>query len=160
MRICKFSERRFDRLLQDLPDVARAVYRMRSAHLDELRWLTWSLGMLSAEERFCAFLATATTHMPFEPDGKQGGTVTIELPRRDIADLIATSVETISRNCQKLALEGVIDIISPRLFRIPNIQRLVQRGCLKDLSGRARVVRNSVPRWSRTGMQDRTVHLS
>jgi CRP/FNR family transcriptional regulator len=159
VRICKFSERQFDRLPKDLPEVARAVYRMRSARLDELRWLTWSLGMLSAEERFCAFLATATTHMPFEPDGQQGGTLTIELPRRDIADLLATSVETISRNCQKLALEGVINIIGPRLFRIPDTQRLAERGCLKDLSGRGRVVRNSVPRSVRTGMQDRIMQL-
>jgi CRP/FNR family transcriptional regulator len=159
VRICKFDEHRFDRLMQDVPEVARAVYRMRSARLDELRWLTWSLGMLSAEERFCAFLATAATFMPFEPDGQRGGMLTIQLPRRDIADLLATSVETISRNCQKLALEGVIDIVGPATFRIPDLQRLVERGCLTDAGGSVHFVRNYISRSVEAVLQDRTAQF-
>ncbi len=159
VRICKFDERRFGLLMQDFPEVARAVYRMRSTRLDELRWLTCSLGILSAKERFCAFLATAATFMPFELDGNRGGTLTMELPRRDIADLLATSVETISRISHNLALEGVIRIIGPSLFRIPDLQRLVEHGCLKDTSGRGSFVRNLVPRSVERVLQDRTAQF-
>jgi CRP/FNR family transcriptional regulator len=130
VRFCRFADRRFERLVRDHPQIARAVYRARSARLEKLRWLTWSLGVLSAEERLCAFLATATAHMPFQPEGA-GGTLTIPLPRRDIADLLATSVESISRITQKLAAERVIDILSPDRFRIPDLRRLVERGGLE-----------------------------
>lgn len=132
VRLCRFDERKFERLMRDNPDVARSVYRMRSARLENLRWLTWSLGVLSAEERLCAFLAKATQHMAFIPDGAAGGTLTIGISRRDIADLLATTVESISRTTQKLSAEGIIEIISPGRFHIPDLQRLVERGCLED----------------------------
>lgn len=159
VRICKFRERRFEELMRDIPEVAQSVCRIRCARLDQLRWLTWSLGVLSVEDRLCAFLAMATTHMPFVPDGRRGGTLTIQLLRRDMADLLATSVESISRSFRKLALQGLISIMGPELFRIPDIQRLVERGCLTDLSDSARVVRDSVSRSVQAGPRDRTVQL-
>lgn len=126
--ICRFDRRSFERLVQSRPDLARSVYRQRSVRLDKLRWLTWSLGALSAEERLCAFLVQATTHMPFVPEGN-GGTLTMLVPRRDIADLLATTVESISRTTQKLAAAGILDIRSPVRFRIPDLQRLASLGC-------------------------------
>ena len=153
VQICKFRERRFDRLMRDVPEVARSVYHMRRARLDQLNWLTWSLGVLSVEERLCAFLAMATTHRPFITDGQQGGTLTIQLLRRDMADFLATSVETISRSFRKLALEGAISIMGPGLFRIPDIQRLVERGCLTDIS--VRFVRDPVLSSVQTELQGR-----
>ena len=160
VRICRFDERRFRQLMQQVPDVARSVYRMRSARLEQLRWLTWSLGVLSAEERLCAFFAMATRHMPFEPDGERGGRLTIRLPRPDIADLLATSVESISRISQKLAAEGLIAIISPGLFHIPDVQRLAQRGCLNDPAAAGSTQIKAAQRAPGLPMQDRVSQIA
>jgi hypothetical protein len=70
-----------------------------------------------------------------------------------MVDLLATSVETISRSFRELALEGAISIMGPGLFRIPDIQRLAERGCLTDIS--VRFVRDPVSSSVQTGLQDR-----
>jgi CRP/FNR family transcriptional regulator len=127
VKLCRFERRPFERLLQTHPDLSRALYRQRSARLDKLRWLTWSLGALSAEQRLCAFLVQATTHMPFVPE-KDGGILSLVMPRRDIADLLATTVESISRTTQKLDAEGVLEILSPVSFRIADLGRLATLG--------------------------------
>jgi hypothetical protein len=132
---------------------------MRSARLDQLRWRSWSLGMLSVEERLCAFLAEATTHMPFVPDGQRGGTLTIQLLRRDMADFLSTSSESISRSFRKLAFDGAISIIGPGLFRIPDVQCLVERGSLMDAGGSVRFARNSISSSEGTVLHHRTAQF-
>jgi CRP/FNR family transcriptional regulator len=102
----------------------------------------------------------ATRHMPFEPDGERGGRLTIRLPRPDIADLLATSVESISRISQKLAAEGLIAIISPGLFHIPDVQRLAQRGCLNDPAAAGSTQIKAAQRAPGLPMQDRVSQIA
>lgn len=129
-RICRFDRRVFDRLLDDDHGMRRAVYGLRLAKLEQLRWLTWSLGALGAEERICAFLAMATKHMPFAPLPAGGGILTVDLPRADMADLMGTSVESISRITNSLAARGVIRIHDARHFEVPDVGLLAKMGRL------------------------------
>lgn len=130
-RICRFNARLFDQLLDVNPELRRMVYRLQTAKLDQLRWLTWSLGALNVEERLCAFLAMATNHMPYDPLPGGGGVLTVDLPRHDIADLLGTTVESISRITNHLDETGVIRILNARQFEIPDLDRLVAMGCLQ-----------------------------
>lgn len=131
-RLCRFDQHGFRRLLEDAPDLARAVYALRVAKLDQLRLLAWSLGALTVDERICAFLAMATRFMPYSPLPEGGGVLTVELPRADIADLLGTSVETISRITHRLAAIGAIRILDPAHFEIPDLSRVVRMGCIQD----------------------------
>lgn len=135
VRICRFESRVFDRLMGEDRDLPRAVYRLRAAKLDRLRRQIWWLGVLTAEERLCGFLASATRYMPFAPQPGGGGTLTVDLPRSDIADLLAISVETISRITRCLDASGVIRIRDPRHFEIPDLGKLVEIGCFQDVPG-------------------------
>ena len=134
-RICRFDARQFQQLMARDPALVQAVYRLRSIKLDQLRALIWVVGALSAEQRLCAFLTTVTNFMPFTPLSGGGGLLTIELPRADIADLLATSVESISRITGHLHDQGVIRIHNARQFEIPDLDRLARLGCMQDTLG-------------------------
>jgi CRP/FNR family transcriptional regulator len=132
VRFCRFERNRFRRLLECAPDLARAVYVLRVIKLEQLRLLAWSLCALSIDERFCAFLAMITRVMPYAPLPGGGGILTVELKRADIADLLGTSQESISRITHRLAVRGVIRIHDPQHFEIPDLPKLVQMGCMQD----------------------------
>lgn len=134
VRLLRLERAAFERLMEEVPDIGRSIYRQCVGRLDRLQRMTWALGLQSPEERLCAFLADACQVMPFEPGGA-GGILTMELPRADIADYLGTTRETISRLTHKLKAAGLIVILDPRRFEIPDIDRLARAGAC--LSGRA-----------------------
>ena len=126
--LCRIDRRTFDRMV-DQNDALRAeLFRQKQDQLDRLHWLTWSLGSLMPEERLCAFLALASKFMPFQtlPDGS--GVLSVFLPRKDIADLLGTTVESISRIVHKLSKTGVIEIRDPAHLRLLDVQKLISLG--------------------------------
>ena len=129
VRLCRIERPAFDRLMQSYPQLGRAVSRQCVERLDRLRRSIWSLGLQTPEERLCGFLADATRVMPFAAAGR-GGTLTMPLPRADIADYLGTTRETISRLTYKLLADGLIVIHDARSFHIPDLARLRRAGAL------------------------------
>jgi CRP-like cAMP-binding protein len=126
--LCRIDRRRFETML-DQNDTLRAdLFRQKQDQLDRLYWLTWSLGALSPEERLCAFLARASKVMPYQPLPDGTGILSMQLPRKDIADLLGTTVETISRIVHKLADSGVIEIRDPAHLRFLDLRKLIAIG--------------------------------
>jgi CRP-like cAMP-binding protein len=126
--LCHIDRRWFDRMV-DQNDVLRAeLLRQKQDQLDRLHWLTWSLGALKPDERLCAFLALSSKFLPYQllPDGT--GVLSVYLPRKDIADLLGTTVESISRIVHKLADAGIIEIRDPAHFRFLDLPRLIALG--------------------------------
>lgn len=136
VRLCRFESRAFEQLLLEDPSLRRAVHKLCIAKREQLRWLTWSLGALNTEERLCAFLAIATSHMPFELMADGTGVLTVDLPRPDMADLLGTSVESISRITNRLDATGVLKILSARQFRILDMPELIRMGCQQGTFGK------------------------
>jgi CRP-like cAMP-binding protein len=130
--LCRIDRRRFEAML-DQNDTLRAdLFRQKQDQLDRLYWLTWSLGALSPEERLCAFLARASKIMPYQPLPDGTGILSMQLPRKDIADLLGTTVETISRTVHKLADSGVIEIRDPAHFRFLDMPKLIAIGQIES----------------------------
>ena len=126
--LCRIDRRRFEAMV-DQNDTLRAdLFRQKLDQLDRLYWLTWSLGALAPDERLCAFLAMSTKFLPYQhlPDGT--GILTLQLPRKDIADLLGTTVESISRIVHKLSETGVIEIRNPTHFRLLDLRKLIALG--------------------------------
>ncbi|MDO8313173.1 MAG: Crp/Fnr family transcriptional regulator [Sideroxyarcus sp.] len=130
-QLCRFDSRTFEQMVETDSDLRRTIYLLRSAKLDQLRWLTCLLGALAAEERLCAFLAVATKFMPCQITPEGGIILTLDLPRPDIADLLGTSVESISRITNRLDAIGVLKINDAREFEILDLPRLRVMGCLQ-----------------------------
>jgi len=134
--LCRIDRRWFDSMV-DQNDILRAeLFRQKQDQLDRLHWLTWALGALVAEERLCAFLALSTKFMPYQalPDGT--GVLSVYLPRKDIADLLGTTVETISRIIHRLSDAGVIEIRDPAHFRFLDLSRLIALGRIEGVFDR------------------------
>ncbi len=126
----RFDRRVFDRAMDADPEFRRLIMAHEDRRLERLRVLVWMIGVLTPPERICAFLALATAYMPVRrmPDGSL--MIQLVLPRADIADLLRTSVETISRVTRRLHGDGIIEIVDPRQFRIVDRDRLERAGCI------------------------------
>ncbi len=131
--LCRIDRRKFDALLTQSDDLRADLFRQKQDQLDRLHWLTWSLGALGPEERLCAFLALSSKFMPYQPLPDGSGVLSVLLPRKDIADLLATTVETISRIVHKLSETGVIEIKDPAHFRLLDLNRLITLGRIEGL---------------------------
>ena len=125
---CRFDPALFDRLLGEDQTLRAELYRQNIRQLDRLRWLTWAIGALAPEERVAAFLVSATDYMPFQPQPEGGPILSVLISRRDIADLLATTVETTCRILKALEREGLIVLRDPWHIQIPDLAALAERG--------------------------------
>ncbi|MCO8146038.1 Crp/Fnr family transcriptional regulator [Rhodovulum tesquicola] len=130
--LCRFDRRVFDRLVTEDGMLRRALYRFNAGHLERLRWLTWTIGAMRPDERIAAFLLSARSYMPYRalPDGT--GLISLAVARRDIADLLATSVETICRVFKALERDGLIRLLDPAHILFLDIDALAGRAGLTD----------------------------
>lgn len=126
--LCRIDRRKFDSLVRQNDELLAELFRQKQDQLDRLHWLSWSLGALRPEERISAFLALASKFMPYQPLPDGTGVLSLYLPRRDIADLLGTTVETISRVVHKLADTGMIEIRDPAHFRFLDMPGLIALG--------------------------------
>ncbi|MBA3909598.1 MAG: hypothetical protein C0524_06850 [Rhodobacter sp.] len=126
--VCRIDKRDFDLMLERDSDLRKDFLLQQQRQLDRLLWLTWSIGALRPDERFSAFLVLASRFMPYQvqPDGS--GILSMRLSRPDIADLLSTTVETISRITHRLAHTGIIEIVDPANFRIRDMKKLSKLG--------------------------------
>ncbi|MDO8985987.1 Crp/Fnr family transcriptional regulator [Cypionkella sp.] len=145
--LCRIDRRAFDAILNGNDELRAELFRQKQDQLDRLHWLTWSLGALSPDERFAAFLAMSTRFMPCDPLPDGTTILSMQLPRADIADLLGTTVETICRINRKLSESGVIEIKDPSHFRILDLKQLMALGQIEG--GLDRMVRGIVERRSR-----------
>lgn len=128
--LCCFDRNTFDRLLCEDRSLRHALYRHRAAQIERLRWLTWTIGVLRPDERLVAFLLNATGFMPFQPMPDGGGILTVAISRRDIADLLATTTETLCRVLKGLEREGILEMIDPARIRLFDRDTLAARAAL------------------------------
>lgn len=128
VQLCRFDHHRFQRMVGDNHLLRLQVYRSERSSAERTRRFAWLLGGFRPEDRLRLFLAGARDCMPWQPLPTGGGILTMELPRSDIADLLGTTFETISRVTHRLHRSGLIRIRDPRHFEIPDPDRLAHVG--------------------------------
>ncbi len=92
-RLCRLSGSAYARLAARAPGFRDLIREQTEADLERLRYLTLALGALNPEQRLASFLSLMIKVMPWQPYPSGGGMLTVLLPRADIADLLAISVE-------------------------------------------------------------------
>ena len=135
--LCRIDRHKFDTMVEQNDDLRAELFRQKQDQLDRRHWLTWSLGALGPEERLCAFLALSSTFMPYQPLPDGTGVVSMLLPRKDIADLLETTVESISRVVHKLSESGALEIRDPSHLRLLDLNRLVALGQIEEFFDRS-----------------------
>jgi CRP-like cAMP-binding protein len=101
-RVLIFKRRQVERAATDRAEVACQLWGMATNNLRLAQDLTLLLGRRTAMERVAAFL--------MEVDERLGGSGTFSLPmtRRDIADYLGLTIETVSRTFSQLEEDGAL----------------------------------------------------
>ena len=106
-RLCVFPADRYERAVARFPALARALLRRSAEDLLETRALIDLIGRRTAQEKVAGFIlamARAASDSPCHPAAE------FELPlsRGEMAGLLATTIETVSRQMTELERLGVI----------------------------------------------------
>lgn len=126
VEICVFDSTRLRHAINTDRILRREVLaHVADQHERQLQAI-WQRGALTSRERILAFLVTATEFMPVEPEPDGSLVVSMELTRRDWADLVGTTLETICRVLGRLSDEGLVTPDGPQRYRIRDIARLAR----------------------------------
>jgi CRP-like cAMP-binding protein len=121
----KYSRRRVEDVVRSDPAVGRRVLGLLTNQLASAHDHLLLLGRMTAAERLSAFLLDLTKRRGATP----GDATTIELPmnRRDIADYLGLTIETVSRTMSAMKRKGLLsftDADSVRLNRCDILERM------------------------------------
>ncbi len=117
--VCRYARAALDRLLDDVPGLARRLLSVTSHELRAAQDQMLLLGRKAAGEKVASFLLLMARH---QGDGADG--IFIPMARGDIADYLGLTTETVSRTFTKLKLAGVIALPTPNHVDIPDRRRL------------------------------------
>lgn len=121
-KVLIFRRRQVERAATDRAEVACQLWGMATNNLRLAQDLTLLLGRRSATERVAAFL--------MEVDERLGGNGTFALPmtRRDIADYLGLTIETVSRTLSQLEEDGALQRAGGRQvsLRRAKLRRVVE----------------------------------
>jgi CRP-like cAMP-binding protein len=124
VEICTYDSRTLKRHLAENRQFRQQLLRAIDNQYHRFLGGIWRYGTLNSRERIIAFVVMATEYMPTEPLPDGSLVLTMEIERRDWADLTNTAVETISRTLRYLEEKALLTSISPYRFRIHGLDRL------------------------------------
>ncbi|RXT36710.1 helix-turn-helix domain-containing protein [Bradyrhizobium betae] len=107
--VCQFAKAPFGRFIEDRPHLLRRINELAIRELSQARDHMVLLGRRSADEKVAAFLLGWRERLVSlkEPSDR----VPLPMSRRDIADYLGLTIETVSRTFTKLERHGAIEII-------------------------------------------------
>jgi CRP/FNR family transcriptional regulator, anaerobic regulatory protein len=126
--LCCFPRKRFDAVLKRHPELQRQLFLRAMNDLDDARQWILALGLKNAEEKVASFLLwlwdkhryhTATEQ---DPDGAL--IMNAPFARREVAEFLGLTLETVSRQFTRLRTMGVIGLLNHRRIEIKNLGTL------------------------------------
>ena len=126
MTLCRFEKPVFEDLLRRTPVLMKRLLSKTSDDLDAARDWMVLLGSKTAREKVAGFLSMMVRRA-IQKNGlpaEDGVTMTIPLPRGQLANYIGLTGETTSRQFTRLKQDGIITVPSQRDVRIPSLANL------------------------------------
>ena len=127
-----YARRSLEAFLVEQPHIGDALFRLLSRRLNDAQQRAVDLGRKTAAERIVSFLLGMAE--------RKGATGYLELPmtRRDIADHLCLTVETVSRILARLQAERLIACLDARAIRLVDraamAARAEGRGALRHIA--------------------------
>jgi len=120
--LCRYPRAGFDRLIDEVPGLARRLLAVTSHELRAAQDQMLLLGRKAAAEKVASFLLLMADQQGSDDD------VAVPMARSDIADYLGLTVETVSRTFTKLKTEGFIALPTP------NQVGILDRDALEDFA--------------------------
>jgi CRP/FNR family transcriptional regulator, anaerobic regulatory protein len=114
VRVCRFSRRRLNAVLDDFPALERRLLEIASHELVAAQEQMLLLGRKTALERLASFLLGRADRAA----AGEGGGIPLAMTRTDIADYLGLTIETVSRLMSRLRREGVIALPESHGFTV------------------------------------------
>lgn len=116
--LCRYPRIGFDRLIDEVPGLARRLLAVTSHELRAAQDQMLLLGRKAAAEKVASFLLLMADQQGNEEE------VAVPMARSDIADYLGLTTETVSRTFTKLKTEGLIALPTPNHVEILERERL------------------------------------
>lgn len=123
VRTCALHQSDIARILDRYPSVSLRIIERLHRELRQAETLICDLGLKSAPQRVASFVLSLCP-----PDVQAPATVPLLLSRRETAELLGLTIETVSRALSRLRDEGIVDTTRSEI-RVMNLTRL------RDLAG-------------------------
>lgn len=127
-KVLAFDRQRFEDMLRDAPDLERMFLVSVLDELDAAREWILVLNGTRVVNRVASFLVILARRQSQFREGRMNDPLEIAVPltRKDFAAFLGVRTESLSRAIQQMAREGVIEILEPDRFRVPDIGRLIE----------------------------------
>lgn len=124
VRLCSFPKSVLEKIIKQSPDMERRLHKQHLNELDEARDWMLTLGRKTAVEKLASFLVLIISHI--DPEAEINDIMTVELPlkRKDIADYLGLTIETVSRQLTNLRKKNIVEIGEKRAIKIKDYQKL------------------------------------
>ncbi len=119
--VCVFERKDFERFAREHPRLEHKLLQRTLGELDRARRWMLLLGRMSAEQKVATFLLELTDRLPSQTQshGGEGETlIYLSLSRQQMADVLGLTIETVSRQLNRLRKSGIIEIPGRRELRI------------------------------------------
>ena len=127
--LCAMNKSGFERFLIDHPEVEHEMLKAKLDELDAVReWAAITNGHTTMQRVATLLFVFSRRSRNQQRDHADLSSPVVHVPlsRRDIADYLGTTPETLSRNIQTLARAKVIRIINAKHFELLNASELVR----------------------------------
>jgi CRP-like cAMP-binding protein len=134
-RLCWFDMATVEARMQDKPGFLTALMRGKIEELNRAHRFIWIRSALTIDQRMAALMVLLFQH---EDEGShppgQPSRLRIDWSRRDVASLIGTTLESISRATHRLEDLGLIRILDPDCFDLCDLEGLTDLAEFQDLA--------------------------
>ncbi len=114
--VTRYSRRGVEALAQRSMPLSLKLRHLTAARLRQAQERMLLLGCMTASERISTFLLQMSDRAPASAQGR----IQLAMGRRDIADFLGLTIETVSRTLTLLRLEGTIGIVKRVRIEIRN----------------------------------------
>jgi CRP/FNR family transcriptional regulator, anaerobic regulatory protein len=126
--LCSFPRQRFNAVLDRHPELQRQLLLRAMEDLDDARQWILALGQKSAEEKVASFLLWLWDkhryHAATEQDPDNALIMNSPFTRRETAEFLGLTLETVSRQFTRLRAKGVIGLLSHKRIEIKKLDAL------------------------------------
>ena len=112
--MCCFRKKPFEDMMLSTPHIGQRLLEMTLDELDAAREWMLLLGRKTAREKVATFLLDMGRRLRADADG----VIDLPLSRQQIADVLGTTIETVSRQMTEMKRTGVIDLVGRRGVRL------------------------------------------
>ncbi|MHA2621486.1 MAG: Crp/Fnr family transcriptional regulator [bacterium JZ-2024 1] len=132
---CFIERRHLERAIAEIPSLSREILRTLAQEIQDLRRQTGDLALRSATQRFAGVLVMLNESVGRDDNGER--VVDLELTRKELADMIGTTQETLIRILSQMRDSGLVQVDRSRLILkdIARLKRIYEEGYSRSANG-------------------------